>query len=137
MLTPNEQALSIPFRILPNGLIETSTDQVKIWSDRVLSVLGTGVGERVRQHPIGSEIYDQMFGTVDDAMEGIERAIQKSFTLFLPLLNYQSTEFDFDEYQNTLGVTVFYSLPNDVTAQTSIGTISLDGNTPFKESYGN
>jgi hypothetical protein len=142
MLSYSEQALSIPFRILPNGLIDTTTDQNKIWEDRVLSILGTGVGERVRQPPIGSEIYDNLFdtavgGTVDDARDGIERAIQKSFTLFLPLLTYQRTEFTYDEYQNTLSATVFYSLPNETTVQTSIGTLALNGNAPSKESYGN
>jgi phage baseplate assembly protein W len=133
MSKTTEQALAIPFRILPNGAVDVTTDPRKIWNDRVVAVLGTAVGERIRRHDFGSEVHQELFNTVTGSIDGIERAIDKAFTSHLPLLTFERMTSDFDRYSNTLSITVFYDLPNEEQSQTSIANISLNGSALSKE----
>lgn len=132
-MTVIEQALAVPFRILPNGSVETTIDQKKIWNDRVVSVLGTAWGERVRRYEFGSKIFEEVFAQVGDAEMGIERAVETAFVSYLPLLTLKSVTSNYDQTNNTLNVTVFYTLPNEISVQSTIGTVNIDGMTPPKE----
>lgn len=128
-----EQAISLPFTILPNGSVATTTDQSKIWADRVLSVIGTQPGERVHQPSFGSKIHEQVFGSVDAAQSGVTQAVEQAFMLHLPMLTLGEVKFAYDESQSALVINVSYYLPNDEVNEITVGAVTIDGNSPIKE----
>lgn len=126
-----EVAISLPFRIDPYGKVAVSRDQQKIWADRVRSVLGTALKERVMQPLFGTEIPYSVFHTEDDASTLIERETQAAFETQLPLLSLQSVTTTFDEFTGIISVSTVYDLPNNTQVETVIGIAYIQGTNPI------
>jgi phage baseplate assembly protein W len=128
-----EKAISLPFSIDTSGSIGTSTEQSKIWADRVRSVLGTSLRERVMRPTFGTLIPFSLFNNVENAISEIEEEVTVAFSKYLQLLSLQGTDVEQDLYTNNLKVTVTYSLPNQEINKTSIGFITIQGTLPSYE----
>lgn len=128
-----EHAIKLPFTLGINGSIETTTDQRKIWADRVLSVIGTALGERAQRYYFGSKIHFDSFETVTAAEEQLYRHIAEAFSDYLPLLEFSDLQTSYSKDTGVLDVTVFYSLPDETTTDTKIGTVMITGTQPSKE----
>ena len=126
-----EVAISLPFRIDPYGKVAVSTDQQKIWADRVRSVLGTALKERVMQPLFGTEIPYSVFHTYEDASILIERETQAAFETQLSLLSLQSVTTTFDEFTGIINVSTVYDLPNNTQVETVIGIAYIQGTSPI------
>jgi phage baseplate assembly protein W len=126
-----EVAISLPFRVDPYGKIAVSTDQQKIWADRVRSILGTALKERVMQPLLGTEIPYSIFQTQEDASILIERETQAAFETQLPLLSLQSVTTTFDEFTGIINVSTVYDLPNTTQVETVIGIAYIQGTNPI------
>lgn len=128
-----EQAIKLPFTIGFTGSIESTTDQKKIWADRVLSVIGTAEGERVQRYYFGSKIHFDTFETVSEAESRIYSSISEAFSRYLPLLSFNNLQTSFSQDTGVLTVTVFYFLPDGTDGTTQVGTVQISGNQPPKE----
>lgn len=128
-----ETALSLPFSVDPYGAISSTVDQSKIWSDRIRFVLGTNLNERIMNPLFGTLIPAAFMETVDQATSSIESEVKSAFTTQLSLLTLQSVDVMYDEYSNTMNVTVIYDLPNAQQATTTIELITIDGTDPVTE----
>jgi phage baseplate assembly protein W len=124
-----ERAISLPFAIDDYGNINTATSQSKIWADRVRSVIGTALEERVMRANFGTEIPKLLWDNASTSIEFLEREIKSAFLSFLPLLQLQNVETTFDANEQLITATIAYSLPNNEEAIESIGiaTISPTG----------
>lgn len=125
-----ETAISLPFSIDPYGAVTAVTDQSKIWSDRVRSVLGTNFNERLMRPTFGSLIPSAFMETVGDATTLIESEVRTTFATQLPLLQLQSVDIAYDEYADSLNISVLYSLPDEKEAKTTIALVTIDGTNP-------
>jgi phage baseplate assembly protein W len=131
----SEVAISLPFTITPYGNVATTTDQGKIWADRVVAVLGTGIEERVLYPNYGSRLHQELYdGTITPVTDLITKHIEDSFVKFLPLLQLLEVVSDYNTSDNTMTVTVKYELPNKATNLVKVGTISLNGDQISTES---
>ena len=129
----SEKAISLPFSIDTFGSVGTTTEQSKIWSDRVRSVLGTSLRERVMRPTFGTLIPFSLFNNVENAISEIKEEVTRAFGRQLRLLTLKNTSIEHDTYNNSLKVTVTYSLPNQETNQTSIGYVTIRGTLPMYE----
>lgn len=129
----SEKAISLPFSIDTFGSVGTTTEQSKIWSDRVRSVLGTSLRERVMRPTFGTLIPFSLFNNVENAIVEIKEEVTRAFGRQLRLLTLKDTSVEQDTYNNSLKVTVTYSLPNQETNQTSIGYVTIRGTLPMYE----
>lgn len=128
-----EFAIKLPFTLGATGSVEVTTDQNKIWADRVLSVVGTAIGERVQRYYFGSKVHTEFFDTVSGAESNLPEIVAQAFAAYLPLLTLRNVTTDYNKDLGTLEAIIFYSLPNDERAELRVGNISLNGNLPFKE----
>jgi phage baseplate assembly protein W len=129
----SEKAISLPFSIDTSGSIGTTTEQSKIWADRVRSVLGTSLRERVMRPTFGTLIPFSLFNNVDNAVEEIRDEVTRAFDRYLQLLTLQDTTVEQDLYTNTLKVTVTYALPNQEVNKTTVGYVTIQGTIPMYE----
>lgn len=123
-----EVAISLPFSIDPYGRVGSTTDQTKIWADKVRSVIGTALRERVMRPKFGTDIPLSVFENQEDAQTQIQFEVSQAFNDQLQNLNLQSISSVFDEYTGIMQVDVTYALPNDEVTSTSIGLIQIEGN---------
>lgn len=128
-----EVALSLPFSVDPYGSIKTTTDQPKIWADRVRSVLGTTLRERVMRPTMGTIIPFSLFNSEESAIAEIRAEVSKAFGEQLQLLTLEKVNVTSDSYTNVLNIEVIYGLPNNEIVSTIVGLVLIDGAKPIYE----
>ena len=128
-----EVTIQLPFSIDSYGKVSSTTSQSKIWADRVRSVIGTTLRERVMRPTFGTVIPYALFDSAETASAEVKAEVDKAFSSQLPLLRLQETDTTFDEYTNTLNVTIVYDLPNNERVTTNVGLVLVRGNKPMYE----
>jgi|694.fasta_scaffold05250_11 phage baseplate assembly protein W len=130
----DEVAISLPFSIDPYGKVSQTKDQSKIWADKVRSVVGTAVNERVMRPLFGTDIPLAIFENQDSAADIVQDLVTTSFNTQLPRLDLQSVNTAFDSFTGTINLEIIYALPNEEVVSTTIGFIALSGNLiPYEE----
>jgi phage baseplate assembly protein W len=129
-----ERAISLPFSIDSYGNVASTKDQSKIWADKVRSVIGTNVGERIMRAEFGTKVPFATFNGQQIVAEITRREIFAAFAKNLPALSLQNVSVSFgDEDQVIAEVT--YSLPNQQEVTTTIGLAYISGNSPIYEEF--
>lgn len=128
-----EVAISLPFSIDPYGKVAVTEEQTKIWADRVRSVIGTTVKERVMRPEFGTTIAYKVFENETVASNDIKVNVEKVFNERLRTLKLIKVDTNFDTYSGTVNIDVTYSLPNDTVLTTTIGLITIVNNNPPTE----
>lgn len=132
-MTNKETTISLPFNINAYGRVNSTTEQAKIWQDRVRSVVGTYLGERVMRPNFGADVVDAVFENSGEADLIIQNEVRKAFERYLPTLYLSEVITNYDEETGTIEAEVVYSLPNakieDVTS-TTIGLVRIGGTLP-------
>jgi len=129
----SEIAVALPFTISSYGNVATTTEQSKIWADRVRSAIGTMLGERVMRPNYGSNIPHNMFDNESETVSRITDEVTDIFFRELPLLTLTSVDVSFDENQNLISADIVYALPNDQIVATNVGVASISGNNPISQ----
>jgi len=80
------KAISFPFTLDPFGKTTSSTNQKKIYQDRVLTLLSTAVGERPMRPTYGTNIATAMFENQGKIERAINDAIRSAISKWLPEL---------------------------------------------------
>lgn len=126
-----EFAISLPFSVDPYGKVRSTSDQSKIWADRVRSVLGTTIRERVLRPTFGTLIPFALFNTETGATAQVQAEVGKAFAQQLPLLTLDTVNVTVDQYTNVLTVEAVYGLPNNEVVSTVVGLVLVDGANPM------
>ena len=128
-----ELALSLPFSVNPYGRISTTTERSKIWQDRVRSVIGTFLGERVMRPNFGADVVDAVHETSEEAVIIIETQVRQAFNTYLPTLTLTDVITNYDESTGIMEVEIVYSLPEatvEDVSSTTIGLVRIAGTLP-------
>lgn len=125
-----EIAISLPFSLDAYGRITSTESQQKIFSDRVLSVIGTNLKERVMLVEFGTKITSYLYGSIEKAISSIPAEIEQAFAKFLPTLTYSNTNIIYDEQTGTLLLDIIYELPNGETNSTTLEIVAIASKNP-------
>jgi phage baseplate assembly protein W len=125
-----EIAVSLPFTIGPTGRVMETSDQSKIWQDRVRSVIGTSLGERVMRYSYGSTLYREVFDNQTEIAEKIRGIVFDAFTNHIEVLELEDVTTSFDETAGSMAVTIFYRLPNN-----ELNTLTVNSVVANSDSY--
>jgi phage baseplate assembly protein W len=128
-----EKAIALPFSINSFGKIADTTELKKIWADKVRSVVGTALRERVMRPEFGTDVPSSVFETTEDADAQIRTEVIAAFNSQLPSLTLDDVTSTFDEFTGVMNVEMVYALPNDEVVSTSIGLVSIAGTAPIYE----
>ena len=128
-----ESALRLPLSLDNYGNIVMTSNQNKIWADRVRSAIGTIRGERVMLPAYGSKISDSLFAGQTETEQVIKREISSVFNLYLPLLTLDEVEVISTNdvgSDGTMTANITYTLPNLTQVTTAVGIVTINGNYP-------
>lgn len=128
-----EKAIALPFSVDSYGNIATATSPKKIWEDRVKSVIGTMLEERVMRPDFGTSVPKLVWDTSDFAQGSIESEVRRAFLSSLPLLELDEVVITYDEYTNIITANIIYSLPNDEQTTVNVGIANINRNNPVSE----
>lgn len=125
-----QRAISLPFSFGTSGEIAFTTDERKIWQDRVVIVVMTRLRERLMRPAFGTNVQDFTFESVDEAMSHIKQAISVGFSNHLPSLQLTDVVGSIDSVDGNLNLEVYYKINTDdsdlVTIKTAIISRSGD-----------
>ena len=124
----SEKSLALPFSIDAYGKVSSTSDQSKIWADRVRFVIGTNLRERILDPEFGTLIPSAFMQTVDDANSMIDTEVERAFQSQLELLTFEKVDISFDEYTGTTNVNIIYGLPNGEITNTVVAVTYVGGN---------
>lgn len=128
-----EIAISLPFAFDSFKKVGSTVDQRKVWADRVRSIIGTSLRERVMRPTLGTIIPFSLFETEDNAEAEVEAEVRAAFLSQLPLLTLQEVTVSYSEPSSTMLVDIVYALPNDIVVNTQIGYVIIQGTRPIIE----
>lgn len=128
-----ELTMSLPFRIDEYGTVAATVDQSKIWADRVRSVVGTAVGERVYRPEFGCDAATTVFETEEETEALLTTEIRNAFLDYLPLCSLEGVVVVVDEQTRVVNAEVTYTTPDSNTFSLQIGVATINGDQPISE----
>jgi phage baseplate assembly protein W len=128
-----ETTLSFPFKVSQSGGIATVDDQATIWSQRVISVIGTTIKERIMKPTFGSRLNELLWNTEGYAKLNVQTFVEQAFIKWLPTLTLDEVTVSDIDSSGILNISISYFLPNNASTQTTIGIVGISGNLPITE----
>jgi phage baseplate assembly protein W len=122
-----ETTLAFPFKISPKGTVSTINDQEAIWSNKVKSVVGTLIKERVMMPSFGTRFNEVLWNTEKFAKTNVVTFIEHAFITWLPNLNLEEVVVSDVDTSGQITISISYSLPNEQNSMVSIGIIGISG----------
>lgn len=127
MATPKTTYLiDLPFDLSTYGRVGIVPDNdPKAWKNKILSLLSTGIDERIWYHNYGANLGSLAFETSYAAVEDARIALSEMFASWLPELQLLDTNAGFDESVGSVTVSISYKLPSGAADSVKINTASL------------
>jgi len=124
-----QQAISFPYTIGSQGIVQNTTSAAKIYLDRVLTLLSTYVGQRPMLPTYGVDWSKSLFENDGDSQKAIPVAITQAISKWLPEVSVMSVEFAGANIDGTENVILSLQLPDDTLTSLTIntGTITYSG----------
>ncbi len=117
-----QRAISLPFSISESYGISFTTNENKIYKDRVFLAVMTGLNERVMRPNYGTQIKTAIFENEAVAIPLVDATVRESFSQWLPTLVLQDLYIELDLNTMHLDITISYKLPNETTDEVKIST---------------
>ena len=124
----NNQAISWPHTLSPNGVVATATSPTKIYLDKLITLLSTSVGQRPMLPTYGVDWSKSLFESDGDAEIAIKQAIADAVAIWLPEVEINDAAISYDSATGIEQVVLSVNLPGDVTANLPINSALLNYN---------
>ena len=105
-----QRAISLPFSFDSSGGIGYTTDEKKIWQDRVVLVVMTGLEERVMLPAFGTNVKKTVFETINDALAIIKQEVSYGCATWLKQLSLTEVVGTVDNADGYLSIEIRYKL---------------------------
>lgn len=112
-----ERAISLPFSFDSSGSVAYTTDEKKIWQDRIVLVVMSRLGARVMRPTFGSKAPDAAFESQQTAESSIRQAIEVGFAQWLKPLTLTQVIVAVDPTDGYLVATVQYKYEKEKNEQ--------------------
>lgn len=127
------RAINFPFRLDSFGRVVDTTDQRKIYLDRILTVLSTINGQRTMRPTYGVDLTRGIYETGGDMQAGMQQAIRTAITTWVPDVSIEKILITEPNMDGISTVDLSVTLPDKSTATVSVNTAYL---TPDGTIYG-
>jgi len=123
-------AISLPFSFDPTGRVTTTSNQQKIYQDRVVLVCMTLIKERVMRPNFGTQVRASAFENTDQAIAMVSKEVAIGFNKWLSYLTLLNVE-AFIDGNGILNVNITYKYgdngtPDVVSVKTNVVNQSGD-----------
>jgi len=123
----NSYVIDVPFNLSAKGKVTVIPDNdPKVWKNKVLTLLSTGINERVWYYNYGVNLTNLLFESSSAATEDARTAISEMFITWLPELTLLEVVTGRDDLMGSLTFSIIYSLPDNTTESINITTASLN-----------
>jgi len=120
------KAISYPFTLNVFGETTSTTDQKKIYTDRVLTLLSTSIGERPMRPTYGTNLGLAMFENQGVAEVAIPAAIRSAISTWLPALTVNQINIKNFNDGGKVEVELLLTFPDYTTGTITVRSVTLN-----------
>jgi phage baseplate assembly protein W len=120
------KSISFPFTLDPFGKVTSTTDQRKIYQDKVLTLLSTAVGERPMRPTYGTNIATAMFENQGKIEDAINQAIRTAISNWIPELSVEKINIKGFLDDGAVSVEINVTLPDFAEASITVVSTTLN-----------
>jgi phage baseplate assembly protein W len=122
------KSINFPYSLTVFGETESTSNQAKIWVDRVLTLLSTQLGQRPMAPDYGADVARALFENEDDFRVAFRVAIAKAMSVWLPELNIESITIGDPNQDGFVNIEIMVELPNSRVAAVTISSAAFGAN---------
>jgi phage baseplate assembly protein W len=119
------KAIKHPFHLDSFGKITSTSDQNKIYLDRLLSLLSTMVYQRPMRSLYGTDIFRALYETGDDYIQAVRESITRAVSTYLPILTIVNIDIKDSDTEGKSTVEITVSFPDNTIDSVQINTLFL------------
>ena len=117
-------AIRYPFT-LNNGKVEATYSPTKLYTDRVLTLLSTNIGQRPILQGYGANLDYALFENDNDLALAVKSAASEAIKKWIPQISVASINVSSLNSDGTAEVEIIINLPDDSTSSVSVNTSSF------------
>lgn len=118
--------INYPFTLDGYGRIKTSTDQKKIYLDRLTTLLSTMNGQRAMRPTYGTDLARGIYENGGDFYAGMSSAIRQAVARWLPLVGINEITINEPDSEGVATVEVSVTLPDLSEGSVTVVTAYLN-----------
>ena len=119
-------AISYPYNIDAYGVVKYSTDINKIYTDRVLTLLSTNVGQRPMLQDYGTDLAGALFENQGNFQAAVNQAIRQAIARWIPDIDISDIKIGDIGQDGHADVTVTLTLPTSTLTSLTVSTSSFN-----------
>jgi phage baseplate assembly protein W len=118
--------INLPFAFSTRGAVGIQSDtDPNIYKHKVLTLLSTGINERIWYYKYGAGLTDLLYEPVDTISDTAKTDITEMFGNWLPELSLEQVLTQYDSQLATSTFTIIYKIPSGEIESVKITTESL------------
>ena len=119
-------AINYPFTLDSLGKIVSTSDDNKIYLDKIMTLLSTMVGQRPMQPMYGTDILRALYECGEDYDLALRDAINRAMATFLPAVSVNYITIEEPDNTGVSKVTITFSFPDGSTNEVSLNSSYLN-----------
>jgi phage baseplate assembly protein W len=117
-------SISYPFT-LNNGKVETTSSATKIYTDRVLTLLSTNIGQRPILQAYGADMDYALFENDNNLTLAVQSAAGEALKKWIPKVGLSSVNVSLVDSNGNSDVEIIVNLPDNTNSSLSINSSSF------------
>lgn len=121
--------ISYPFTLSPLGVLESTENPIKVYTDRLLTLLSTSPGQRPMLPEYGTDVLRALYENDNQIELSINQAVRSAVAVWIPEIEIEEINVTLPDEDGTALVEILIQLPNSTLTTLSVSTalFNLDG----------
>lgn len=121
--------ISYPFTLSPLGVLESTENPVKVYTDRLLTLLSTSPGQRPMLPEYGTDVLRALYENDNQLELSISQAVRTAVAVWIPEITIEEINVTLPDEDGSASVEILVQLPNSTLTTLSVSTaiFNVDG----------
>jgi phage baseplate assembly protein W len=121
--------ISYPFKLDFLGELQGTDDPVKVYTDRLLTLLSTSPGQRPMLPEYGTDVLRALYENDNQLELSINQAVRSAVSVWIPEISVEEIRVDLPDQEGKATVTILIELPNSTLTTLTVSTaiFNVDG----------
>lgn len=128
--------IAYPFKLSFLGELQGTEDPVKVYTDRLLTLLSTSPGQRPMLPEYGTDVLRALYENDNQLEFSINQAVRSAVAVWIPEISIEEINVDLPDQEGKATVTILIQLPNSTLTTLTVSTaiFNVDGTITATES---
>jgi phage baseplate assembly protein W len=121
--------ISYPFTLSPLGVLESTENPIKVYTDRLLTLLSTSPGQRPMLPEYGTDVLRALYENDNQLELSISQAVRTAVAVWIPEITIEEINVTLPDEDGSASVEILVQLPNSTLTTLSVSTaiFNVDG----------